>query len=112
MVGMTSDVREYLWNSDISIGTRGSYITTLEAWAAGLPVIAPDFGIMKEIISNGQNGVLVPPGEAHLLASAIKNLIRNKNLRTMMIADGLQAVKKHDIQNVSSSIADIYASLL
>jgi glycosyltransferase involved in cell wall biosynthesis len=112
MVGMTSDVRKYLWNSDISIGTRGSYITTLEAWAAGLPVIAPEFGIMKEIISNGENGLLVPPGNVHQLASAIINLIRNKDLRAMMVSNGLQAVKKHDIQNVSSSIADIYASLL
>ena len=111
MVGMKSDVREYLWKSDISIGTRGSYITTLEAWAAGLAVIAPEFGIMREIISNGENGLLVPPGNAHQLASAIINLIRNKDLRTMMVANGVQAVKKHDIKNVSSSIADIYASL-
>ena len=68
MVGMNSDVRNFLWNSDISIGTRGSYITTLEAWAAGIPVIAPDFGIMKEIISNGKNGVLTTPGDANQLA--------------------------------------------
>jgi glycosyltransferase involved in cell wall biosynthesis len=101
-----------LWDSDISIGTRGSYITTLEAWAAGLAVIAPDFGIMKEIISNGENGLLVPPGNVHQLASAMISLIRNKDLRTTIAANGAQAVKKHDIQNVSSSIADIYSSLL
>ena len=51
MVGMKSDVRKFLWNSDIFIGTRGSYITTLEAWAAGLAVLAPDFGIIKELVS-------------------------------------------------------------
>ncbi len=42
LVGMKSDVRKFLWDSDISIGTRGSYITTLEAWAAGLQLVAPD----------------------------------------------------------------------
>ena len=112
LVGMKTDVRKFLWDSDISIGTRGSYITTLEAWAAGLAVIAPDFGIMKEIISNGENGLLVPPGNVHQLASAMISLIRNKDLRTTIAANGAQAVKKHDIQNVSSSIADIYSSLL
>jgi glycogen(starch) synthase len=112
MVGRKSDVRKILWNSDISIGTRGSYITTLEAWAAGLPVIAPEFGIMKEIISNGENGLLVPPGNVNQLASAMINLIKNKDLRETMAANGVQAVKKHDIQNVSSSITDIYASLM
>lgn len=111
MIGMKSDVRKFLWNNDISIGTRGSYITTLEAWAAGLPVIAPDFGIMKEIISNGKNGLLIPPGDADLLASAIINLLRDKDLRAMIIANGNEAVKKHDIQKVSSSIADIYGSM-
>jgi poly(glycerol-phosphate) alpha-glucosyltransferase len=112
MIGMNSDVRKFLWNSDISIGTRGSYITTLEAWAAGIPVIAPDFGIMKEIISNGKNGILITPGDANQLASAIINLIRNKDFRAMIAENGTEAVKKHDIQKVSSSIADIYKSLL
>ena len=112
MIGMKSDVREFLWDSDISIGTRGSYITTLEAWAAGIPVIAPDFGIMKEIISNGENGLLTSPGDANQLASAIINLIRNKDFRSMIVENGTEAVKNHDIQKVSSSIVDIYKSLL
>ena len=112
LVGMKSDVREFLWESDISVGTRGSYITTLESWAAGLPVVAPDFGIMKEIISDGENGLLVKPGDTHELASAVISLIRNKDLRTKLVTNGLEAVKKHDIQNVSSSISQIYTSLL
>jgi glycosyltransferase involved in cell wall biosynthesis len=112
LVGMKSDVRKFLWDSDISIGTRGSYITTLESWAAGLPVIAPDFGIMKEIISNGENGLLVVPGDAHELASAVISLIKNRDLRTKIVANGSQAVKKHDIQNVAFSISQIYKSLV
>jgi len=112
MVGVQSDVRKFLWNSDISVGTRGSYITTLESWAAGLPVIAPEFGIMKEIISNGENGLLVPPGNINQLASAMVSLIRNKDLRRTIVANGAEAVKKHDIRNVTSSIAQIYTSLL
>jgi glycosyltransferase involved in cell wall biosynthesis len=111
LVGMKSDVRNFLWSSDISVGTRGSYITTLEAWAAGLPVIAPEFGIMKEIISKGQNGLLVQPGNVHDLASAMISLIRSKDLRTKIAANGSEAVKKHDIQTVASSLANIYTSL-
>jgi glycosyltransferase involved in cell wall biosynthesis len=112
MVGMKSDVRPFLWESDISIGTRGSYITTLEAWAAGLPVIAPNFGIMKEIISNGKDGLLVEPGNVHQLANAMIDLIRNKDLRAKIVANGEDTVKKHDIQNVASSIEHIYSTLL
>jgi glycosyltransferase involved in cell wall biosynthesis len=111
MFGLQSDVRKFLWDSDISIGTRGSYITTLEAWASGLSVIAPEFGIMKEIISNGENGLLVPPGNINQLASAMISLIRNKDLRTTIVANGTRTLKKHDIHNVASSIAHIYTSL-
>jgi glycosyltransferase involved in cell wall biosynthesis len=111
LVGMKSDVRKFLWESDVFIGTRGSYVATLEAWAAGLAVIAPEFGIMKEIISNGEDGLLVPPGNVNQLASAMISLIRNKDLQTTIATNGAQALKKHDIRNVASSIAHIYTSL-
>ena len=109
--GMKSDVRKFLWNSDISIGTRGSYITTLEAWAAGLVVIAPDFGIMRELISNGENGLLVTPGNVDELASAILTLIKNDDLREKIVRNGAKTLKRHDVSRVASSIADIYRSL-
>jgi glycosyltransferase involved in cell wall biosynthesis len=108
LVGLKSDVRKFLWDSDIAIGTKGSYLTTLEAWAAGLAVIAPDLGIMKEIISNGENGLLVPPGDTNQLASAILRLMQNKDLLTNIATNGELTVKKHDIRTVASSIANIY----
>lgn len=111
LIGMKSDVRRFLWNSDVFIGTRGSYIATLEAWAAGLAVIAPDFGIMKEVISDGENGLLVEPGNVNQLASAIISLMKNRVFRTKIAANSLQALRKHDIRSVASSIADIYKSL-
>jgi glycosyltransferase involved in cell wall biosynthesis len=111
MVGMKLDVRKFLWDSDIFIGTRGSYITTLEAWAAGLAVLAPEFGIMKELVSHGENGFLAPPGDADQLASEIIGLIKNKNLRTKIAANGVLASEKHDIRNVAPIIANIYKSL-
>ncbi len=111
--GAKFDVRKFLWNSDIFIGTRGSYITTLEAWAAGLAVVAPNFGIMKELISNGVNGLLSAPGSVNQLASDLIGLVKNKNLQAEITANGIKTVsEKHDIQNVAPSIADIYKSLI
>jgi glycosyltransferase involved in cell wall biosynthesis len=110
--GLKSDVREFLWDNDICIGTRGSYITTLEAWAAGLVVVAPDFGIMKDLISEGKDGFLTPPGDADQLAIKLISLIKNKQLRTLISENGLQSAEKHDVRNVAPSISDIYRSLL
>ena len=111
-VGMQPDVRKFLWNSDIFIATRGSYITTLEAWAAGIPVVAPKFGIMEELISDGQDGLLPPPGDTDLLASELINLIKNKHLRATLAANGIEAAEKHDIRNVAPLIAGIYKSII
>jgi len=110
--GGQRDVRKILWDSDVFVGTRSGYLATLEAWAAGLAVVAPEFGIMKEIVSNGENGILSPLGDANQLADKLINLIRNKHLRTMIAENGIKASEKHDVQNVAPSIANIYKSLL
>jgi len=111
--GLKSDVRKFFRDSDIFIGTRGSYLTTLEAWAAGLAVVAPEFGIMKEIIANGENGILTRPGDATQLASVLIDLIKNKDFRTMIAENGtLRVEEKHDVRKVGPLIAGIYKSLL
>ena len=111
-VGMKSNVRKFLWDSDVFIATRGSYITTLEAWAAGIPVVAPKFGIMKELISDGENGLLAKPGDIDQLSSLLINLIRNQRLRETLVANGIATAEKHDIQNIAPHINRIYESLL
>ena len=111
-VGMQSNVREFMWDSDILVGTRGSYITTLEAWAAGLVVVAPRFGIMKEIISDGETGFLTTPENVDELSTVLINLIRNKALRERIASNAINAVEKHDINKIGPVIHNIYRSLI
>ncbi|MGQ0646392.1 MAG: glycosyltransferase [Gemmatimonadaceae bacterium] len=44
---------------------------TMEAMASGLPVIATNTGGQSEVVRDGENGWLVPPGDAHALARAL-----------------------------------------
>jgi len=46
----------------------------------GLPAIAGDAGAAKEIITHGDNGFLVPPGNPEALAHYIELLIRDREL--------------------------------
>jgi glycosyltransferase involved in cell wall biosynthesis len=52
----------------------------LEAMAAGLPVIATTSGAIPEIVDDGIDGLLVPPGDERELATAIERLIRDPAL--------------------------------
>lgn len=112
LMGKQTDVPRFLWNSDIFIATNFGYIATLEAWSAGLAVIAPDFGIMTETITHGENGLLVQPQNVEALASAIISLLRDKQLRKKLAFNGAQTVKNYDIRAVAPKMAQVYRSVL
>jgi hypothetical protein len=59
----------------------------VEAMMFAKPVVACDAGGMAEIVANGSNGLLVPPGNANALRDAIVSLVRSPELRDQMGAE-------------------------
>lgn len=57
---------------------EGFGIVYLEAMGYGLPAIGGDAGAAGEIITPGENGFLVPPGEAAVLADCLKTLCSDR----------------------------------
>ena len=51
--------------------------TLLEAAATGLPMIGTDMPGVREVISNGVNGTLIPTRDANALAKAVEELADN-----------------------------------
>ncbi|MHA1314981.1 MAG: glycosyltransferase, partial [Candidatus Helarchaeota archaeon] len=70
---------------------EGISISILEAMASEKPVIASAVGGSLSIISDGQDGYLIPPSDPVTLAEKILELIENKTLRIEM---GRNARKK------------------
>lgn len=112
MVGKQTDVRPYLWNSDIFVATNFGYIATLEALSAGIAVVAPHFGVLKETISHGNNGLLFEPENATDLASALLTLIKDKELREKIALNGAHAAKDYDIRSVAPKMFEVYRSVI
>lgn len=111
LLGKQSDVRRFLWSSDIFIATNFGYIASLEAWSAGLAVVAPQFGILKETVKHEDNGLLFKPNDADDLAKALIKLLEDKDLRAKLAANGLENVKNYDIGAVAPKMAQVYESV-
>jgi hypothetical protein len=61
-----------------------------EALATGTPVITADTPAARELLADRESAVLVPPGDAGALASALTRLATDEELRTTIAAQGLR----------------------
>jgi glycosyltransferase involved in cell wall biosynthesis len=111
-VGARADVPELLACCDLSVlpsEAEGFPNALLESMAAGLPVVATAVGGSKEIIENGQNGLLVPPGKPEALAAAILRLIRDPGLAMKLAVTGQDDVRKHfSFDRLISDVEQLY----
>lgn len=83
--GYCTDVPARMARADIgvfpSVWREPFGLTILEAFSRYLPVITTDNGAQREIIDEGETGLLVPPADPDALASALRSLITDPDLR-------------------------------
>jgi glycosyltransferase involved in cell wall biosynthesis len=72
---------------------EGLPLAILEAMSAGCPVIATDVGGVKEVIIDGQNGIVVPPADPAALAEALLRLLKNKKERERFAEAAMERVR-------------------
>jgi glycosyltransferase involved in cell wall biosynthesis len=85
----------------------------LEALSCGTPVVSTFAGGIPEVISNGQNGILVPANNHQELAKAIQNLLDNKNVRARFGRAGRDWVLGNfSIKASAKKLSNIYADIV
>jgi glycosyltransferase involved in cell wall biosynthesis len=70
-------------------------VAAVEAQAMEIPVVATRVGGVPEVVSDGETGILVEPGNSGQLAQAILTLIENPALRRQMGERG----RRHVLDN-------------
>lgn len=109
--GNVAKVEEYLWNSDIYV--HGAYyepfgLVLVEAMAAGLPVVSLDGRGNRDIITNGENGYILPEQNARVFADTILQLANNKALYSRIQQAGLQTAQQFDIVKYVDKLLELY----
>jgi glycosyltransferase involved in cell wall biosynthesis len=85
----------------------------LESMAMGVPVAATTVSAIPELITTGETGLLVPPGDAVQLAAAVERLLVDKDLRHRLIPAARHRVRHHfDNRQSIQELADIHRKAL
>jgi glycosyltransferase involved in cell wall biosynthesis len=78
--------------------------TVVEALAVGCPVIATAVGGVPEVVRDGENGLLVPPGEPGALADAIERFFGDASLRERLHGAAARSVDGYSEEAVFTAI--------
>jgi glycosyltransferase involved in cell wall biosynthesis len=87
---------------------EGIPVVLMEAMASRLPVVASRISGIPELVEDGQNGFLTPPGDTAALADAIESLCTAPELRQLLGAAGRQKVlESFDLRRTAERLAQL-----
>lgn len=92
-LGTIAHVPHFLASLDVAVlcsRSEGSPNAIMEYMAAARPIVATSVGGIPELIEHETHGLLIEPGNAHQLASAIDRLLRNRGLAARLAANARQ----------------------
>ena len=84
----------------------------LEGMAAGIPVIATDAGGPAELITNGRDGILTQPGDAHELAEALRRLESDAALRDALGSEAMSRSMEFTPERTAARLLAVYREVL
>jgi len=115
-LGRREDVPEILTACDIAVlpsKTEGLPNALLEYLAAGLPTVASNVGGNAEIVKDGVTGLLVPPDNAELLATAVLRFLHDPDLARRLGQSGTEYVRQtFSFERLVEQTEVLYSELL
>ena len=111
--GFVPDISEYYAASDIFIfptAYEAFSLTTLEAVASGLPILATKVNGTEELIIDGYNGFFIRRDPKDI-ANKMNILIEDENLRKQMSKNARKTAKKYSWDEIAKKTMEIYEEI-
>jgi len=116
LVGHRDDAALLLAAADLVVQSsvrEGMPVSLLEAGCVSRPIVATDVGGTRELVRDGETGLLVRAGDADALERAMRRMLDERDAAERMARamHGL-VVTEHDIRVVARATGELYAKLL
>ncbi|HBH35123.1 MAG TPA: glycosyl transferase family 1 [Gammaproteobacteria bacterium] len=113
-VGVQQDVRPFYAAADL-LAHPALYDpfpnVVLEAMACGIGIITSDKCGASEVISEGENGYVIPPGE-HLQLGRILEQCNDHDMLQQLGGNAYQTAMHFTVERMTDSLVSLYASIL
>lgn len=116
MTSWITDIATFNAGMDIICLTsdnEGTPVSLIEAQACDLPVISTDVGGVRDIVSEGKTGFVVPKKDPLAFAEKLGLLITEKKIRSELSQNGWKFVEEQfNYTTLAGNMAEYYRSLL
>ncbi len=114
MLGFQQDVRPVLAALDVFVlpsRWEGFGLATLEAMAAGLPVVVTDVPGSRDLVQHEQTGLVVPRNDSDALAQAVARCLSQAELRAQLGHRARIAAGPFSVQKMVDRYEQLYLTL-
>lgn len=114
ITGWVSNPVDYMELFDIACllsRWEGFGLVLAEYMMVGKPIIATNVDAIPNIITDGENGVLVDLDNPEEVKKAVLQIYNDKNFRTKLITKGQKVLKKFDVQRVATEHQNMFAEI-
>jgi glycosyltransferase involved in cell wall biosynthesis len=114
-LGPRADVLRLMAGSDLFVLAslyEGLPVAIMEATSMGLPIVTTAVGEIPNFLTDGDDALIVEPGDPEALARAIERLASDEELRRRLGASALAHGASFDIARAAKDIEALYGRLL